>query len=105
MMRDAADTITAHHRDRRAYVYVRQSTLKQVHHNQESQRNQYALVDRAMALGWVRERVHVIDADLGQSGEDGTRRGFQELVAEVSLGRVGLILTYEVWIYPGFVDR
>ena len=88
MMREAAlETITARHRERRAYVYVRQSTAKQVHQNQESQRNQYALVDRATALGWTPERVHVIDTDLGQSGQDATRAGFQELVAD---GRRGL---------------
>ncbi len=83
------------HREQRAYVYVRQSSPKQVQHHRESQRNQYALVERAVALGWPPERVHVIDADLGQSGQDGQRPGFRELVAEVSLGRVGLILAYE----------
>ncbi len=89
------DKITSRHREGRAYVYVRQSTPKQVQQHRESQRNQYALVQRAIALGWLPERVHVIDADLGQSGQDGGRRGFQELVAEVSLVRVGLILAYE----------
>jgi DNA invertase Pin-like site-specific DNA recombinase len=91
----AAEKITARHQQRRAYVYVRQSSAKQVQHNRESQRNQYALVERAVALGWLAERVHVIDADLGQSGQDGGRHGFQELVSEVSLGRVGLVLAYE----------
>ena len=57
--------------------------------------NQYALVQRAIALGWPAERVHVIDTDQGQSGRDGARAGFQTLVAEVSLGRVGLVLAYE----------
>jgi DNA invertase Pin-like site-specific DNA recombinase len=87
--------ITTHHREQPAYVYVRQSTLKQVQQNQESRNNQYALVQRAVELGWPPERVHLIDADLGQSGQDSQRPGFQELVAEVSLGRVGLILAYE----------
>lgn len=87
--------ITAHHREQPAYVYVRQSTLKQVHQNQESRENQYALVHRAVELGWPPERVHLIDADLGQSGQDSQRPGFQELVAAVSLGKVGLILAYE----------
>lgn len=91
----SADKLTAHHRERHAYVYVRQSTAKQVQQHQESQHNQYALVERAISLGWPPERVHVIDADLGQSGQDGQRAGFQELVAAVSLGRVGLILAYE----------
>jgi len=95
MMTTSVEKITARHRERAAYVYVRQSTPRQVQHNRESQRNQYALVERAIALGWRPERVQVIDADLGTSGQDGGRRGFQELVAEVSLGHVGLILAYE----------
>jgi DNA invertase Pin-like site-specific DNA recombinase len=89
------EKITACHRDHRAYVYVRQSSPHQVQHHRESQRNQYALVERAIALGWAAERVQVIDADLGHSGQDGQRPGFRELVAEVSLGRVGVILAYE----------
>jgi DNA invertase Pin-like site-specific DNA recombinase len=88
-------TITTRHLSRQAYVYVRQSSPHQVQHHRESQHNQYALVQRAIALGWVPEHVQVIDADLGQSGQDGRRRGFQELVAEVSLGHVGIVLAYE----------
>jgi DNA invertase Pin-like site-specific DNA recombinase len=91
----AQDKITIRHRERQAYVYVRQSTPKQVQHHREGQRNQYALVQRALDLGWPASSVHVIDADLGQSGQDGQRPGFQELVAAVSLGRVGMILAYE----------
>jgi DNA invertase Pin-like site-specific DNA recombinase len=87
--------ITARHQARRAYVYIRQSTLKQVQQNRESQPNQYALTERALALGWIPERIPVIDADLGHSGQDRSRTGFQELVAEVSLGHVGVILAYE----------
>ncbi len=89
------DKITARHREGRAYVYVRQSTPKQVQQHRESQRNQYALVQRAVALGWIPERIHVIDTDLGHSGQDGGRRGFQELVAEVSLGQAGIVFAYE----------
>jgi len=89
------DKITGRHRERYAYVYVRQSTPKQVQQHQESQRNQYALVQRGLDLGWPSTRIHVIDADLGHSGQDGQRPGFQELVAAVSLGRVGIILAYE----------
>jgi DNA invertase Pin-like site-specific DNA recombinase len=89
------DKITGQHRQRQAYVYIRQSTPKQVQQHQESQRNQYALVQRALELGWSANQVQVIDADLGQSGQDSQRPGFQELVAAVSLGRVGLILAYE----------
>jgi DNA invertase Pin-like site-specific DNA recombinase len=95
MWRLSPEKVTARHRDLRAYVYVRQSSPHQVQHHRESQRNQYALVERAIALGWAAERVQVIDADLGQSGQDGRRLGFRELVAEVSLGRVGVILAYE----------
>ncbi len=95
MLLASGEKITARHRDQRAYVYVRQSSPKQVQHHRESQANQYALVERAVALGWPSDRVHVIDADLGQSGRDGSRAGFQELVAEVSLHHVGLILAYE----------
>jgi len=91
----AAGKISPRHYEQRAYVYVRQSSPQQVLHHRESQRNQYALVERAVALGWPPDRIHIIDADLGQSGQDGQRPGFRELVAEVSLGRVGLILAYE----------
>jgi len=91
----SAEKIALRHQEQRAYVYVRQSSPQQVQHHRESQRNQYALVERAVALGWPPERVHIIDADLGQSGQDGQHPGFRELVAEVSLGRVGLILAYE----------
>jgi DNA invertase Pin-like site-specific DNA recombinase len=96
-MLTSTDKVTAHHDERHAYVYVygRQSSVKQVLHHRESQHNQYALVERAQALGWPAERVQVIDADQGCSGQDGTRPGFQALVAEVSLGRVGVILAYE----------
>jgi DNA invertase Pin-like site-specific DNA recombinase len=89
------DKITPQHRQRRAVVYIRQSTPKQVQHNQESRYNQYALVQRALDLGWLPDQIQVIDADLGHSGQDGQRPGFQELVAAVSLGQVGLILAYE----------
>src|SRR5262245_30274768 len=89
------EKITPHHHALAAYVYVRQSTLKQVHQHHEGRQNQYALVQRALDLGWPPARVRVIEADLGQSGQDSQRPGFQELVAAVSLGRVGIILAYE----------
>ncbi len=89
--------LTKDHWKRLACVYVRQSTLKQVERNRESQVNQYQLVERAEVLGWSRERIRVIDADLGISGQSSTNRnGFKELVAEVSLGHVGIIFGYEV---------
>ncbi len=89
--------ITEHHLQRLAYVYIRQSTPRQVLHNQESQINQYQLVQRAENLGWKQERVRVIDADQGTSArESESRSGFKGLVAEVSLGHVGIIFGYEV---------
>src|SRR3712207_3307627 len=87
--------ITAHHRERAAYVYIRQSTPKQVREHHASQENQYALAERARALGWPPDRIQVIDDDLGQSGQDGQRPGFQQLVAAVSLGQVGIVLAFE----------
>jgi DNA invertase Pin-like site-specific DNA recombinase len=84
------------HLERTAFVYVRQSTMKQVQEHRESQYNQYALVQRALTLGWVPHQVQVIDSDLGQSGQSSEGRlGFQELVAEVSLGRAGIVLGSE----------
>ena len=92
-----SDKVQGRHRDRMAVVYVRQSTLRQVEQNQESTRLQYALVERALRLGWARERVEVIDDDLGRSGASATNRpGFQRLVAEVGLGHVGLVLGIEM---------
>ena len=89
--------VTAHHLSRKAYLYVRQSTLQQVFENTESTSRQYALRDRARALGWTDERIVVIDQDLGHSGAStADRLGFQRLVAEVGLGRVGLVLGLEV---------
>jgi DNA invertase Pin-like site-specific DNA recombinase len=82
------EKITSRHLNGRAYVYIRQSSAKQVLRNQESQYNQRALVDRAVALGWRPERIEVIDADQGQSGQDGERVGFQGLVAAVSSARL-----------------
>lgn len=89
--------VTTRHLQRRAYLYVRQSTLRQVIENTESAHRQYALRERAVALGWPPERVVVIDEDLGQSGASAAgREGFQRLVADVSLGLVGIILGLEV---------
>jgi DNA invertase Pin-like site-specific DNA recombinase len=91
------DKIKGRHRDRLAIVYIRQSTLQQVGHNQESTRLQYGLVDRVQQFGWAPERIVVIDDDLGCSGSSAdTRPGFQRLVAEVGLGRVGIIIGAEV---------
>jgi DNA invertase Pin-like site-specific DNA recombinase len=85
------------HLDRWAIVYVRQSTPQQVNDHQESTARQYALAGRAVDLGWSAERVLVIDEDLGRSGQSVEGRlGFQRLLAEVALDRVGLILGLEM---------
>jgi DNA invertase Pin-like site-specific DNA recombinase len=89
--------VTASHLKRDAFLYVRQSTLHQVVQNTESTQRQYALQQQAVALGWPVERVHVIDCDLGQSGASAAdRAGFQQLVAEVSLGHAGIVLGLDV---------
>ena len=78
-------------------VYLRQSTATQVEHHRESTARQYALVDRAVELGWRREQVTVIDQDLGLSGASTTHRtGFAQLIADVALGHVGIVLSLEV---------
>jgi excisionase family DNA binding protein len=85
------------HLGRDAYVYVRQSTLTQLREHTESLIRQYALGERAVALGWDPHQVRVIDADLGRSGAEATaREGFKDLVADVGLGRVGIIFGIEV---------
>jgi DNA invertase Pin-like site-specific DNA recombinase len=85
------------HLSRSALVYVRQSTLQQVAEHQESTARQYALTGRAVDLGWPRDRVQVIDEDLGKSGQSAEGRpGFQRLLAEVALDHVGLVLGLEV---------
>ncbi len=91
-----ASKVTAEHLRRDAYLYVRQSTLYQVANNTESTRRQYDLQGRAIALGWPAEKVIVIDVDQGHSGASAAdREGFQRLVAEVSLGRAGIVLGLE----------
>ena len=81
---------------RDAYLYIRQSTLYQVINNTESTGRQYDLKSRAVALGWPEDKIHVIDIDQGHSGASAAdRAGFQHLVAEVSLGRAGIVLGLE----------
>lgn len=88
--------VTAKQLSRDAYLYVRQSSLRQVFEHTEGTRRQYALRERAVAMGWPTERIVVIDSDLGQSGADGDREGFQRLVADVGMGRAGIVLGLEV---------
>jgi DNA invertase Pin-like site-specific DNA recombinase len=93
----ASEKIRREHRERLAIVYVRQSTIQQIERHQESTRLQYALVDRAFQLGWARENIVVIDDDLGRSGATAEGRpGFQRLVAQVGLDKVGLVLGIEM---------
>src|SRR6202790_1919043 len=89
--------ITPGHLKKTAYLYIRQSTLRQVFENTESTQRQYALRQRAIALGWPTDRIVVIDTDQGQSGASAAdREGFQHLVAEVGLGHAGIVLGLEV---------
>lgn len=97
MPTDHAMKVGADHLRRDAFLYVRQSSLRQVFENTESTKRQYALRDRAVALGWPIERVHVIDSDLGISGAQAhDRDGFQHLVTEVAMGHAGIVLGLEV---------
>lgn len=93
---NTSDLIHPRHLNRRALIYVRQSTPQQVATRLESQRLQYALRDRAVDLGWLEQDIEVIDADLGASGTDKKERvGFQHLVSEVALGKVGVVIAYD----------
>src|SRR5438270_3235287 len=92
-----SELVKPHHLRRRAVIYVRQSTPHQVLTNQESLRLQYALQQRAREFGWHEADIDVIDADLGMSGAAADhRQGFKNLVARVTLGEVGIILSIEV---------
>jgi DNA invertase Pin-like site-specific DNA recombinase len=89
--------IQAQHRQKMAYVYLRQSTMAQVFHHQESTQRQYALKERALELGWMPDQIRVLDADLGLSGTQGNnRQDFKTLVADVSLEKVGAVFALEV---------
>jgi hypothetical protein len=97
MSQRANQKVTASHLKRQAYCYVRQSTLKQVFENTESTKRQYALRDRAVALGWPVVQIVTVDSDLGETATSvADRKGFQKLMTEVSLGRVGLVMGLEV---------
>ena len=88
--------IQIQHRQKMAYVYLRQSTMAQVYHHQESTQRQYALKDRALELGWLPDQIRVLDADLGQSGTQmNSRQDFKTLVADVSLEKVGAVFALE----------
>ena len=92
-----SELITQDHLARRALIYIRQSTVHQVLSNGESTRLQYALCQRAVDLGWRKADVEVVDQDLGESGTTAVHRsGFKDLLAQVGLGEVGIVLSYEV---------
>jgi len=96
-MQGDMNKVNAEHLKRSVYLYVRQSTPRQVLENTESTKRQYALKQRAVALGWHPDRIVVIDDDLGQSGSSATdREGFQKLVGEVGMGHAGMVIGLEV---------
>ncbi len=89
--------VQPHHLERSAYLYIRQSSMRQVIENTESTKRQYALRARAIALGWRNDRIIVIDCDQGESGASAAwREGFQRLVSDVGLGRAGIVMGLEV---------
>jgi len=96
MSNDADLKIHSEHLQRNAYLYIRQSTLRQVIENTESTRRQYNLKQRAITLGWQEEQVIIIDNDQGESGASTVRDGFKKLVTEVSLGNAGIVMGLEV---------
>jgi DNA invertase Pin-like site-specific DNA recombinase len=84
------------HLEKPAYIYIRQSSMKQVRHHQESTERQYALRDKALELGWSEEMIRILDGDLGMSGSQATgRKDFQSLVADVSMRKVGAVFSLE----------
>lgn len=97
MNREQHQKITPQHLKRAALLYVRQSTMRQVFENTESTKRQYALRDRAVTLGWPRDEIVVVDGDLGHTATAaGDREGFERVVTEVGMGRVGIVLGLEV---------
>src|SRR5258708_1787036 len=96
MLLNLESPVTTAHRAKLAYIYVRQSTVGQVRQHQESTELQYRLVDRAALFGWPKERIEVIDDDLGKSGASSdSRGGFPRLIGEVGLGKAGLVLSLD----------
>ena len=97
MTTTAHSKIQARHLTRDAYLYIRQSSLRQMLENTESTARQYALKQRAIALGWRHEQVIVVDTDQGQSGASAVdRAGFQMLVTAVGMERAGIVMGLEV---------
>ena len=93
---NTSELVHPNHVQRQAVVYVRQSTPHQALTNQESLQMQYGLGQRAVELGWIRDDIRVVDSDVGRTASSAKgRRGFQQLVADVTLGKVGIILAYD----------
>jgi DNA invertase Pin-like site-specific DNA recombinase len=93
---NTSDLVQPRHLTRRAAIYVRQSSPHQVVSNKESQRLQYALRQRAEQLGWHEQDVDIVDVDLGKTAATTKGRiGFQEIVAQVALGKLGILLAYD----------
>jgi DNA invertase Pin-like site-specific DNA recombinase len=93
---ETSNKITSEHIKRNAYLYIRQSTIRQVIENTESTKRQYDLKQRAIAMGWPADQIVVIDNDLGRSGAETDRAGFQRLVSEVGMGKAGIVMGLEV---------
>lgn len=97
MLNEVTKKISKEHIDRNAYLYVRQSTVRQVLENTESTKRQYALKEQAIAMGWPEDRITIIDSDLGKSGSSSAdREGFKRLVSEVGMGNAGIVIGLEV---------
>src|SRR5438445_10856265 len=89
--------ITPFHLERKAVIYIRQSSPKQVREHLDSQLTQRALVGRAQSLGWHPERIDVFDGDLGQSAAGAqTRDDFKAVTAKVACGHVGIVFGWHV---------
>mgnify|MGYP006288541893 CR=1 FL=1 len=92
-----SELVTPHHRQLKALIYIRQSSPHQILSNQESRKLQYALRQREVDLGWADTQIEIIDSDLGTTAATAEHRaGFKELIAQVTLGQVGIILSYDV---------
>ena len=92
-----SNKVQPHHLENAAYLYIRQSSMRQVIENVESTKRQYALRGRAIALGWREDQIIVVDNDQGESGASAAwRQGFQRLVSEVGMGRAGIVMGLEV---------
>lgn len=91
-----SNKIQPHQLQKNAYVYLRQSTMRQVYHNQESTERQYALKDKALTLGWKQDKIYVLDGDLGESGVQANQRDdFKKLIADVCMEKAGAVFALE----------